>query len=129
MFNWSCYAICFAISILSIIGLENKIFRCLFLNLQQKVHEKQNIKYFNHKKNNTKPFLSKWCPYWGTWGSRDLIFKFAYIWFEFWWRKNTGERDSKKKVIFAIHQCNMVVYTSMIAQNNSFLSTFFAIGF
>ena len=31
----SCYKICFALSTLSIIDLENKIFRCLFLIIQQ----------------------------------------------------------------------------------------------
>lgn len=105
-----CYAICFASSILQIIG-KIKQFVVFFVYNNKYMNEKQNIKYYNPTKTTQKPFLSKWCPYWGTWGSRGFDLSLPTI--LSCWRKYRG-RDSKKKVIFAIHDVttnkNVFVY-------------------
>jgi len=62
------------------------------------MNEKQNIKYHNHTKQH-KNLLSKWCPYWGTWGSRGFDLSLpTFIKLE-----EVQGKISKKKVIFAIH--------------------------
>lgn len=88
-----------------------KQFVVFFVYNNKYMNEKQNIKYYNPTKTTQKPFLSKWCPYWGTWGSRGFDLSLPTI--LSCWRKYRG-RDSKKKVIFAIHDVttnkNVFVY-------------------